>query len=798
MQRILRRAASPNETTGYDAMKPFEGLSPRMSSLLRARGIVTEAEAQAYLHPSLGQRNDPMLLHDMDKALRLLEEAKTQNKRFIVYGDYDVDGICATAIMVQTLLQYGLEPPDYPTMYRIPDRHEEGYGLNEDAVRDLIGRADILVTVDCGITSVHEVAIAKEAGMQVIVTDHHALPDVLPPADAVIDPLMAPYPFSGLCGAGVAYQLCRALLGEDAAQDCLDLAALATVADMVPLRDENRAIVAFGLKAIENTKRPGLQALIRVSGYREPMRSEHIAFGLAPRMNACGRLQSALMAVRLLFEDDEEKAELLAFEMNRLNNLRKEEERAVLEDAEEQIAKMDLCRLRAIVVSGTGYDSGVVGLAAGRIAEKYGYPTVVLAEGETVAVGSARSVTGVDIYQALKTCQDLFTRFGGHPQAAGMTLKTVDIPAFRERLSEAVISQIGRDAVLMPTVMYDDVLDLSEVNEETVEMLKSMEPFGMDNPAPVFYRENLVLWSSRAVGQNCEHLKCELMQGDTRRAGIAFRHGDLMKLQPRTVDVVFSPVRNEFRGTVTYECQISRMLPRHVTIVRNAAIEAASVMRDLLRVVSEPGRAETPEKDGNAESDLDAVPLQGVLIYCRCADTARMWSEKRLDLDLRQAVYRDACAYSAIVYGVDYRYIHAPYRTVILADGDLTGTDRFSFRRVFPDAEIIICPTSKSMSALLNDCAVGKDELRNLYSAMRKTPAAEGIFNLARNAGLSTGAAVAGACVLGRMELVDFDMTAMVWSMKPLVKRDPEAEDLYQLLQARKEGALWHIPPMNL
>ena len=295
-----------------------------------------------------------MLLHDMNKALGILRQAKKDGKRFIVYGDYDVDGICATAIMVQTLVQFGLKPPDYPTMYRIPDRHEEGYGLNEEAVRDLIGKTDLLITVDCGITSVKEVAIAREAGMQVIVTDHHALPDELPEADALIDPLMAPYPFRGLCGAGVAYQLCRALLGEAAAGDCLDLAALATVADMVPLRDENRAIVAYGLKAIEQTKRPGLQALIRTAGYRPPMRSEHIAFGLAPRMNACGRLKSALMAVRLLFEENEEQAELLAFEMNRLNNLRKEEERAVIEDAEEQLQRMDLCSLSAIVISANG------------------------------------------------------------------------------------------------------------------------------------------------------------------------------------------------------------------------------------------------------------------------------------------------------------------------------------------------------------------------------------------------------------------------------------------------------------
>ena len=198
MQRIIRRDASSGQGTQAGGQLRYEGLSARMCALLRARGITTEAEARAYLHPSLDQRHDPMLLHDMDKALGILRQAKKDGKRFIVYGDYDVDGICATAIMVQTLVQFGLKPPDYPTMYRIPDRHEEGYGLNEEAVRDLIGKTDLLITVDCGITSVKEVAIAWEAGMQVIVTDHHALPDELPEADALIDPLMAPYPFRGL------------------------------------------------------------------------------------------------------------------------------------------------------------------------------------------------------------------------------------------------------------------------------------------------------------------------------------------------------------------------------------------------------------------------------------------------------------------------------------------------------------------------------------------------------------------------------------------------------------------------
>ena len=792
MQRIIRRDAASGQGTQAGGQLRYEGLSARMCALLRARGITTEAEARAYLHPSLDQRHDPMLLHDMDKALGILRQAKKDGKRFIVYGDYDVDGICATAIMVQTLVQFGLKPPDYPTMYRIPDRHEEGYGLNEEAVRDLIGKTDLLITVDCGITSVKEVAIAREAGMQVIVTDHHALPDELPEADALIDPLMAPYPFRGLCGAGVAYQLSRALLGEAAAGDCLDLAALATVADMVPLRDENRAIVAYGLKAIEQTKRPGLQALIRTAGYRPPMRSEHIAFGLAPRMNACGRLKSALMAVRLLFEENEEQAELLAFEMNRLNNLRKEEERAVIEDAEEQLKRMDLCSLSAIVISGTGYDSGVVGLAAGRIAEKYGYPTVVLAEGEELAVGSARSVAGVDIYQALKTCSNLFLRFGGHTQAAGMTLRKADIPEFRQRLSDAVRLQIGPDGVLMPTCQFDDTLDLNEVNEETVRALELMEPFGMGNPTPAFYLEDVDLWSARAVGQNCEHLKCELVRDGVRRAGIAFRHGYLMGLQPKAVDILFTPTRNEFRGNVTYECQIARMLPRRVVISKNEVLEAAGMLKELAAA----------EKDAPCPADCRAyagnpVPLQGTLVYCRCADTAAKWQDEHPELDVLQAGCSDPCAYSAVVYGVPLEQIRAPYKAVILADGLLTDVEHENVKAVFSGAQVYACPESEPLKDALSAFAVSLDSLRRLYSALRKTVPTAGVTTLASQTGLSVASVMAGIFILREIELVSFDEKTLEWSMKPMVRRSPEESPLYQLLHAGREETAWRTPLTN-
>ena len=787
MQRIVRRGS------GMTGSAAFTGMSARMSTLLRSRGIHTEAEASAYLNPSLAQRHDPMLLHDMDKALRLLADAKREGRRFIVYGDYDVDGICATAIMVQALTQYGLRAPDYPTMYRIPDRHEEGYGLNEEAVHDLIGKADILITVDCGITSMKEVALAEKAGMQVIVTDHHALPDELPPADAVIDPLMPPYPFPGLCGAGVAYQLCRALLGDEAAKDCLDLAALATVADMVPLKDENRAIVALGLKAIEHTRRPGLRALMRAAAFKPPLRSEHIAFGLAPRMNACGRLKSALMAVRLLFEQDEAAADQIAFEMNRLNEQRKEEERAVLNDAQAQLEGMDLCRLRAIVICGQGYDSGVVGLAAGRLAERYGYPTVVLADQGEFSVGSARSVPGIDIYQALKTCSDLFMRFGGHPQAAGMTLRTDDVPEFRERLSKAVSEQLDGQA-LMPVLLYDDELELAEVNEATVGVLQGMEPFGLANPAPVFYGRDVSLVSLRTVGQEGLHLKCELEQDGVHRAGIAFRQGMLARRPPEKADVLFVPVRNEFRGDVTYECQISRIIPAAAQISCGEADETEANLRELMFAVEE----DLPEDDIQpADTWPDSIPEQGTLVLCRFAETARAWQKRYPQLDARFDPYSDPCAYSSVALGLTLWDIRAPYRRVILADGSLTGMDHGLAARRFPQARITLRPESGELRKWLTACALDRNCLRALYKALRDTRRPAGIGIAASAAGLNISQAITGALILEQMDLIDYDSQKRTWTMKPPVKREPETSLLYRLLQARKEGEQWRTPLMN-
>ena len=311
---------------------PFPSLPSWFSALLRARGIDSADAAERFLSPSLANLHDPYLLDGMDRAVALLRGAVSRGETILVWGDYDVDGVCAASILLETLHDEGAS-----LAYRIPSRHEEGYGLNEAGIREIASKCSLLITVDCGISNAAEVSLAKELGLTVIITDHHQPPETLPPADAVINPLLGGYPFPSLCGAGVALKICQALQGTAGMEKRLDLAALATVADVVPLLDENRVIVTEGLRRLEATSRPGLQALLRVSGTELPLRADHLAFRLGPRLNAAGRLGDAKLGVHLLLTPDAEKAERIAAILEDANRRRQALEKAAAAEAVRQV-----------------------------------------------------------------------------------------------------------------------------------------------------------------------------------------------------------------------------------------------------------------------------------------------------------------------------------------------------------------------------------------------------------------------------------------------------------------------------
>ena len=773
MQRTLKR----NMTVQSSALP---GYPAWLSELLAARGIDTPEKARAFLMPETKGMNDPLLLHDMDKALSLIRQAKENGVRAVVYGDYDVDGICASAIMHQILCTFGLDAAVY-----IPDRHEEGYGLNAGAVRAISEKAGLLITVDCGVTGIEETRLAKQLGMTVIITDHHTLPPELPEADAVIDPLLPPYPFPSLCGAGVAYQLGRALLGDEAAKDCLDLAALATVADMVPLLDENRLIVKAGLPALDHTARAGIRALIKVAGLPENLRSDHIAFGLAPRLNACGRLQSALTALRLIQTGDKEEADSLALMLERLNQERRTLEKQVLDDAVSQLSQTDLSEDRIIVICGEGYESGVVGLAAGRLAEKTGYPAVILSRQGELAVGSARSAGDVDIYAALFECRDLFLRFGGHRQAAGMTLKFEDVPAFRRRVNEAVRRQLNGRA-LMPTYYYDALLSLSDVNADTIRNLRLMEPYGMGNPEPVFLLRGAGIVTARAVGSGGAHLKLTISDGPECRDAVAFRRGDLAARMPRKADILFTPVENVFRGNVSWECRISALIgwPETIPVKMGQIIDA--LWQDFSSA-AENNVSSGAEAWSPARADEWARMPQGTLIFCRTRETALKWRERFPQIDLLCAPPDDTRAYTAAVYGAAAKAVTAPYRRVILADGDLTGRDG----ALLPPLEgriVMAAPRSEALKALMRTLVPTADDMRRVYRAVRAAGSVSQAEKLSELSGVPLPALLSSLWVMRDMELIAFDPEPFGVSLLPFKKADPAQNLLYQRLAGWEGG----------
>ncbi|MBQ9855631.1 MAG: single-stranded-DNA-specific exonuclease RecJ, partial [Clostridia bacterium] len=510
MLRLKKR-----ECTTFDWPRP-EGLSPIMHALLRMRGIKSDQEAYAFLSPSKEQIRDSFLLSDMQKAVDVITASINAGESICVYGDYDVDGVCASAILVSFLKSIGAKAEPY-----LPSRHQEGYGLNENALKEIAKKHQLLVSVDCGITAVSLVECAKNEGLKVVVTDHHRPEGDLPDCP-VVNPLLNGYPFPYLCGAGVAFHLVSALGGREKAMEYIDYAALATIADIVPLYDENRAIAAIGLKKINHSPRPGIRALIDAAGLSaRTINAGNVAFQLTPRLNASGRIGDAMRAYNLITSTNMDECISLASELNEENARRKTLEQEAIDEAENMLSDFNWIDRRAIVVQGQNWNPGVIGLAASRLTEKYHYPTIVLTKEDDVYVGSCRSIDGIDIHDALSSVSEYLVKFGGHKMAAGLTIKEENIEAFKEALDIYLYENAPQDAYI-PYQEYDLDIETDELTVETVQSLDALSPTGCGNPAPIF-RMRAQLLSPRPVGANGAHLKVTL-KGETGAIdGIWFR-----------------------------------------------------------------------------------------------------------------------------------------------------------------------------------------------------------------------------------------------------------------------------------
>ncbi len=543
----------PADQKAVLALADSLNISNVLADLLIKRGVTNFFEAKKYFRPSLDSLHDPFLMNDMEKASTRVIKAVTNNEKICVYGDYDVDGTCSAALMYMFLKELDAQVEIY-----IPNRIEEGYGISKTSVKKLKEKnTDLIISVDCGITAVEEVKLANELGMETIICDHHQPKDELPPAYAILDPLKPgdDYPFKYLSGAGIAFKLARAIADrigrKDMVLDYLDLVALAGAADIVPLVDENRVLVKAGIEKINTNPRPGILALIK-SARMEPgnLSAGQIVFTIAPRINAVGRLGDANRAVELFITNDYNRAVELAKVLEGENFERRKIDEVTFAHAV-QLASEELEDNLGIVLHDDNWHPGVIGIVASRLVEKYYRPSIMLTTIDGVAKGSARSIAGFNIYEALQECQDLLIQFGGHKAAAGLELKKENIEPFKQKFNEILKRSLTKENI-QPEVIIDAKISLNEITPKFVRILDQFAPFGPGNMRPVFLAENVIIKSPpRIVGVN--HLITTFSQNGTDRVydAIGFNlagYAKDMKNGSNIADIVFTVekiVRNE-------------------------------------------------------------------------------------------------------------------------------------------------------------------------------------------------------------------------------------------------------------
>lgn len=568
---LLRKGAD------FEAIGKKYQISPRLACLIRNRDVIGEEAVDRYLNGTISDLYDGMLMKDMDKAIDILKEKILEDKKIRVIGDYDIDGVNATYILLEGLERLGVDVDS-----DIPDRISDGYGLN----RHLVERAyeagvDTLITCDNGIAAADEIAYGKEMGMTVIVTDHHEVPFDeqdgekryrIPPADAVMDPKQPDclYPFKGLCGAAVAYKLMEALwesMGKDSADldDLIENVAIATIGDVMDLEDENRIFVKEGLQMLRRTKNPGLKALIECTGIdKNSLNSYHIGFVLGPCINASGRLDTAKRALELLRAGTQKEADILAGDLKALNDSRKDMTEEAVKQAEEQVETTTISKDKVLVVYLPDCHESLAGIVAGRIRENYYKPVFVLTDAEEGVKGSGRSIDGYHMYEELNKCKELLTKFGGHRLAAGLSLPKENVGKFREMLNKNCTLT---EEEMKEKVTIDMEMPFGCVTEGLVKELELLEPFGKGNTKPVFAARDVTLLGARILGKNRNVLKLQVQDvNGCRIEAMLFHHADdfLGKLEEQygktEVDALLKGRGRQIRISMTYYPDINEYM----------------------------------------------------------------------------------------------------------------------------------------------------------------------------------------------------------------------------------------------
>ena len=534
--------------------KKFQ-ISELIAQALVDRGITNDEEIKVFLRPTRNDFHDPFLMPDMEIAVREIIKAIKEKQKVIIYGDYDVDGITSITVLKKFLAQQDLLVDEY-----IPNRLEEGYGLNKSAIEEIAKCGyQLIITVDCGISSISEIDYANEFGMKVIVTDHHETLDELPNAVAVVDAKRkdSKYPFNMLAGVGVVFKLIQALsirleLDEKEYLKYLDIVCIGTISDIVPLINENRVIAKLGLKLVERTNNVGLKALIKSSGYK-CIDSNMVSFGIAPRINACGRMGYEHEALKLFLTDNVTTATSITDRLNKYNRNRQDTEKAIYDEAIKKI-ESEGCE-NSIILSSENWHHGVIGIVASKLTDMYHKPTILLCIEDDKAKGSGRSIPGFDLHEALCKSSQFLEKYGGHEMAVGVTLKKENINNFKKKFTQIVEQSNFKD--LMPVIWIDKQVDLKELTLETVRQIKLLEPFGEGNKMPVFLCKNLKIDSIRTLSEG-KHIKMTLKQENQVINAIGFNMGELAEdfLLEDKVDVVGYVEINEFNGT----CQVQMNL----------------------------------------------------------------------------------------------------------------------------------------------------------------------------------------------------------------------------------------------
>jgi single-stranded-DNA-specific exonuclease len=590
----------PHDPVRIREMSRGSGLSPLVAQLLLNRGIDDPSRARAFLEARMSSLHDPEHLPGAVDAAGRIVRAINEGRKIVIYGDYDVDGVCGTSILWSCLRLAGCRN----VAYYIPHRVEEGYGVNAEALRRLAveEQAELIITVDCGISAVHEAGLARELGIELIVTDHHTIGASLPDADVVVHPRRpgSLYPNGDLCGAGVAFklawQVCKGFgdgkkaspVLRDYLVRALGLVALATIADVVPLSDENRVLVRHGLAGIAGDPSVGVRALLEVSGCvdKRKLSTGTVGFMIGPRINAAGRLERAMMAVEMLTTEDAARAREIARELDLCNSRRQEIERKIYEEARAMIeAGGGLSDRRAIVLAAKGWHPGVIGIVASRLVESYHRPTVVMAIGEAIAQGSARSIPGFDLYEAIKDCSEALLGFGGHAAAAGLKVNEDRVSTFASAFEERCRRTISSEQ-LERVLTIDAEVPLGVLSVRVVEETDKLEPFGVGNPKPLLLASQLqVVAQPKIVGDHKNHLQLRLKQGDVIMKAIGWNlaeRGQVLSAGSHC-SVVFHPSINEWNGRREVQLEIRDFLAETAETPTDRRTEAAASSRSAER-----------------------------------------------------------------------------------------------------------------------------------------------------------------------------------------------------------------------